>query len=71
MEEEIEDYCTSCLDIIEQVIHSVVTEFAGAATDRQQELMEVCHQVLEYVVLLEVVFPPSHELVEPLRTLIQ
>ena len=71
MEEQIEDYCTSSLDVIEQVIHSVVTEFSVATNDRQQELMELCHQVLEYAVLLEVVFPPSRELVEHLRELIR
>ena len=70
MEEQIEDYCTSSLDIIEQVIHSVVTEFS-VANDRQQELIELCHQVLEYAVLLEVVFPPSRELVEHVRELIR
>ena len=41
-----------------------------ATNDRQQELMELCHQVLEYAVLL-VVFPPSRELVEHLRELIR
>ena len=71
MEEQIEDYCTSSLDVIEQVIHSVVTEFSVATNDRQQELIELCHQVLEYAVLLEVVFPPSRELVEHLRELIR
>ena len=33
MEEQIEDYCTSSLDVIEQVIHSVVTELSVATND--------------------------------------
>ena len=49
----------------------MVTEFSIATNDRQQELMELCHQVLEYAVLLEVVLPPSRELVEHLRELIR
>ena len=67
--EELEEYCTASLDVIEQVIHSVMTEFVGVTTDRQQELIDLCYQVLEYAVLLEVVFPPCQELVEHLRTL--
>ena len=49
----------------------MVTEFPVDTNDRQQELMELCHHVLEYAVLLEVVFPPSRELVEHLRELIR
>ena len=69
MEEEVEEYCTASLDVIERVIHSVMVEFVGTTTDRQQELIDLCQQVLEYAVLLEIVFPPCQELVEHLRTL--
>ena len=70
MDVDLEGYCTCCLDLTEQIVRFVVNEFVGATTDRQRELIDRCHEVLEYVVLVEALFPPVQDLVEDLRTLV-
>lgn len=70
MEEEELDFCKSALEVAEQVIHSVVNEFVGGTKDRQHELIDLSHEVLEYAVLLETLFSLSQDLVEELRVLV-
>lgn len=70
--EEFEDYTSCCLDLTEQIIHHVTNEFVGATPDRQYELIDTCHQVLQYLVLAEALFPATsiQDLVEDIKMLI-
>ena len=63
MDQDVEEFCTSS-----QLIHSVLTQFLGATTNRQQELLDQCREVLKNVVLLEAFLPPSQDLVEEFRS---
>lgn len=65
-EEELE-YCTIALDVTETILKCVIEEFVDSTRERQEELIELCQQALEYTLLLEVLFPLCHDLVEVMK----
>jgi transposase InsO family protein len=70
MDTLIMEFCTLCLEVAEQVILRVSSDFDSASEEKQEELTDTCHLVLEYVVLLETFREDFHELVSVLTTLI-
>ena len=69
-------FCNSSFDLAQQVVSSTTEEFGTANRERKQELIELCDQVLEYVVLVEQLLPISssvssqaQEFVEDMRVL--
>lgn len=64
------EFCMLCLELAEQAILTVSSDFNGALQERQEELIDTCHLVLEYVLLLEVFCEEFQELVDVLTTLV-
>ena len=60
-------FCNSSFDLAQRVVSSTTEEFGTANRERKQELIELCDQVLEYVVLVEQLLPISSQFPLKLR----
>ena len=63
--------CESSLVFGERVIQAVASEFDQATDDRQDELLELGHQLLQYMVLIESLTQLAAPVVTTLRLLLQ
>ena len=53
MMEEVREFCASALNLAETVIQSIATDFFSSCRERQEELVDISCQVLQYIVLVE------------------
>ena len=69
--EEEQEYTVIALDdVAESILQHIREGFGDSTRQRQEELLELSRQALEYIVLMEALFPVCQELVQALRQLV-
>lgn len=62
-------FCCSVLELVERTTLSIQEEFIGAISERRRELIQLCLDVFECILLLETLSPAYEDLVQEMRVL--